>query len=327
MPPSAASPGTTRLRRSVSSPIDSSRRTSRPITKKNSDHQAVVDPVAEVLGDLRVADPDGEHGVPQRDVGVRQRRVRPQQREQRRAEQQAGAPRLVGEERADRLRELGDEDAPSRLRLRRGGRGEDGRHAPESTRRLAARERPVVRGAQVVEHALEHPQRLADRQLGLDGRAGLRAGGVGSMGGVGSGDGDGGSIGGAGLGSGRGTGGAGSGAGAGGAGGVISAVRRRNSRARKPRRGGSIATGSGSGSDSGSGSGSSTATGSGSGSGCGTDHASSSGATQRRGFHPRRLGLHRGQRHARAPARRVEGRPCRLRVRPPRRRCSPARGW
>src|SRR3954449_8968585 len=110
--------------------------------------------------------------------------------------------------------------------------------------------------------------------------AGSGAGGVGSMGGVGSGDGDGGSIGGAGLGSGRGTGGAGSGAGVGG---VISAVRRRNRRARKPRRGGSIATGSGSGSDSGSGSGSSTATGSGSGSGCGTDHASSSGATQRRG--------------------------------------------
>ena len=52
------------------------------------------------------------------------------------AEQQARAPRLVGEERADGLRELGDEDAPPRLRLRRGNRSEDARHAPESTRRL-----------------------------------------------------------------------------------------------------------------------------------------------------------------------------------------------
>ena len=119
-------------------------------------------------------------------------------------------------------------------------------HLPAHERRpclhLPARERPVVCGAEVVEHRLEHLQRLGGREVVLrrDGRdVGRRRGG--SIGGDGSGDGSGGSTAGRGLGSGRGTGGAGSGAGGVGRRGRRDLGRRsrRKSRANKPRRGGS----------------------------------------------------------------------------------------
>jgi hypothetical protein len=97
--------------------------------------QPVADPVAEVHGDPAVADPDRDLGLPQRLVGVRPGRVRPQQPGDRRRQQQAGAAGLRLEEAARRRGELGEQLAPARPRLirlgcdagHRGGRLRPGR--------------------------------------------------------------------------------------------------------------------------------------------------------------------------------------------------------
>ena len=75
-------------------------------------HQAVVDPVPQVLGVVPVADADAELRVPQRRVRVRPGRVGPDQRDDRRREQQARAmPASV-----TRYARSGAATCPSRMR-------------------------------------------------------------------------------------------------------------------------------------------------------------------------------------------------------------------
>ena len=69
-------------------------------------HQALVDPLAQVVGDARAAEPDRQLRRPDRLVGVRPRRVRPHERRDRRREQRRRAGGLGVEEVADRRREV-----------------------------------------------------------------------------------------------------------------------------------------------------------------------------------------------------------------------------
>ena len=57
-------------------------------------HQALVDPLAQLVRDARAADPDRELGRPHRLVGVRPRRVRPHERGDGRRSSSAAAPAL-----------------------------------------------------------------------------------------------------------------------------------------------------------------------------------------------------------------------------------------
>ncbi len=74
-------------------------------------HQPVVDPVGEIEAELVAADPDRQVGAPERLVGVRERGVRPDERDRRRRQQQTGAARLGAEEAAERRRQ-GREQLP-----------------------------------------------------------------------------------------------------------------------------------------------------------------------------------------------------------------------
>ena len=69
-------------------------------------HQALVDPLAQVEGDARAAEPDRQLGRPDGLVGVRPRRVRPHERRDRRGQQRRRARRLGVEEVAHRRREV-----------------------------------------------------------------------------------------------------------------------------------------------------------------------------------------------------------------------------
>ena len=66
-------------------------------------HQAVVDPVAEVLVDREIADPDVELRVPERLVSGDAEDVHPDQRDDRPGEQRESPARLGLEEVGDRI--------------------------------------------------------------------------------------------------------------------------------------------------------------------------------------------------------------------------------
>jgi hypothetical protein len=113
MPPTDASNGSTKRRRSRKSPTSNSRRASRPSTKKKNVNSPLftVDPVA--------VEVDREHGLPQLLAG-RGVDVHPDERRDRRREQDRRAAALGAQELAQRALESG---APARLSPTRSPRG------------------------------------------------------------------------------------------------------------------------------------------------------------------------------------------------------------
>jgi len=75
-----------------------------PDHEEEERHQPVVDPVTQVLGDPGSGDPDRERGVP--DVLIGGTDVGPDQRSERRGQQDGGAPALGGQEVAQRRFEV-----------------------------------------------------------------------------------------------------------------------------------------------------------------------------------------------------------------------------
>ena len=84
--------------------------------EEEEDHQPVVDPVAQVLGDAVVAEADRQLGRPELVVAGRERRVHPDERRDRRGQQEPGRPRLGGDEGAQGRGELLGEAAAARRR-------------------------------------------------------------------------------------------------------------------------------------------------------------------------------------------------------------------
>ena len=106
-------------------------------------HQPVVDPVLQVLGDVRRADADRGLRVPQVDVGVLQRRVRPDEGDDRRQEQERRAPGLRVQELLQRPRDVA---RPAARVLLRAFHCESSRKRSASARKKSARvTMPVTR--------------------------------------------------------------------------------------------------------------------------------------------------------------------------------------
>ncbi len=116
-PSTPATSGTTMRRRSVSSPSDSSRRTSRPTDEEEDRHEPVVDPVVQVHADGGVAEAQRAAEARARRGRSRPRRVRPHQRDHDRCQCERGATGLGAQEPAQRAGDLCGEERPPRRRL------------------------------------------------------------------------------------------------------------------------------------------------------------------------------------------------------------------